>query len=797
MKTRPRPLFIVCAGLLHWITPAALAEPDLQARLAALEQRLDAARVEHHIPGMALAVVLNDEVILARGFGMRDLEQGLAADPETKFAIGSSSKAFTSLLVGMMVDEGKMSWDEPIRLHAPEFRLSDADAAQRVTIRDLLCHRSGLGRTDLVWMSGGASREQIFEAVGRAELAAPLGQKFQYNNLGYMAVGLATAQAAGASWEDLIRTRIFAPLGMEASDTSISTMLADPRASKGYMWDEGAQKFRHLPMRSIDSVRPAGAINSSILDMSRWVRLQLGRGQFEGQRLISEDSLAQTWTRQIEVAPGLGYGLGWMLREWNGTPVVEHGGNIDGFAAQVALLPDRNAGFVLLTNVSFTSLVAESQGWVWEALFPAPADPAGGMTAAQLAPYAGKFRFAEMSVDVTVLEKDGRLYCDVPGQTAYELKWPDADGKWAFALTDTIKVAFEKAPDGSIPSLTMYQAGLEFKMPRVSADGTVTLPAEPGPFTADQLREFTGTYHFAEADHDWRVLIKNDRLAIDVPGQTVYTLKWPDADGFWFFEVTPAIKVSFERAPDGSIARLLCHQGGQTSTLPRTAPGDEADLPTIDALMALRLAGAASLADRGAIRITGAMRLLEQGIDATFLSLTDPAGPFRFEMNMGPHGSITMACDGHATWAESLGAPPEPIIGEHASAVRRQATFFFPKDLRATFATTEVLRREMLGDRPVIIVRARSADASRQVTEYIDAATGLPLKEDSITTLPGLGPVPASAVFDDYRDFDGLMLPGTVTIESPTTGRTVLTIESVATGDQAGPEAFRAPAQTK
>ena len=134
--------------------------------------------------------------------------------------------------------------------------------------------------------------------------------------------------------------------------------------------------------------------------MSRWLRLQLGRGSFDGQRLVSEKNLRETWTRAIDVAPGVGYGLGWMVHDWNGTPMIEHGGNIDGFAAEVAMLPEKGAGFVLLTNVSATPLAAEAQHLVWEALFPTPGADDGAMRASELAPYTGKFRFDQLGVDV-------------------------------------------------------------------------------------------------------------------------------------------------------------------------------------------------------------------------------------------------------------------------------------------------------------------------------------------------------------------------------------------------------------
>ena len=403
------------------------------------------------------------------------------------YAIGSTTKAFTSLLVAMMVDEGRMSWDEPVRTHLPAFRLSDPEADAEVTIRDLLCHRTGLARTDLLWANGRATADQIFAALATAELKDPFRRAFNYNNIGFLAAGEAAASAAGIPWTALLQTRILDRIGMLDTVTSIEAMQQRPNASKGYVWDDEQASFRNLPMRSIASCAPAGAINANVLDMSRWLRLQLGHGSFDGQRLVSEKNLRETWTRAIDVAPGVGYGLGWMVHDWNGTPMIEHGGNIDGFAAEVAMLPEKGAGFVLLTNVSATPLAAEAQHLVWEALFPTPGADDGAMRASELAPYTGKFRFDQLGVDVTVLVKDGKLCCDVPGQTVYELRWPDEEGKWAFALTDTVKVSFEKDSEGAVASMAMYQAGLRFVLPRVNVPPAADVTLSPA--TEAQLRE--------------------------------------------------------------------------------------------------------------------------------------------------------------------------------------------------------------------------------------------------------------------------------------------------------------------
>ncbi len=212
------------------------AEPTLEQRLARLTKELEMQREDLHIPGMAMAVVRGDKLIYSHGFGRADLENDTPVTPETLFAIGSSTKAFTASLIGMLVDEGKMSWDDPVTKFLPyfELKIDTDDSEARVTIRDLLAHRTGFTRMGILWAGGAVSREEVLRTATRAEPWSPFRKKFYYNNVAFLAAGMASSVAAGSSWDELLAERLLTPLGMKSSSSSIRTAQRDARLSLGY-----------------------------------------------------------------------------------------------------------------------------------------------------------------------------------------------------------------------------------------------------------------------------------------------------------------------------------------------------------------------------------------------------------------------------------------------------------------------------------------------------------------------------------------------------------------------------------
>ena len=311
------------------------------------------------VPGCAVAAVRGGKVELAAGWGHRDREAGLPVTKDTLFAIGSTTKAFTVTTIGALVDEGLLEWDRPLRDYVPGIRLHDSVVTDRLTIIDLLSHRSGLPRHDLTW-AGHPDRSRA-DIVGRLRflpLSRDLRQEFQYCNLGYLVAGHVVDVLSGASWEDFLRGRLLGPLGMGRSNLSVEEMRADPDHAAGYERRDGA--IVPVPQRPLPAVAPAGGINSSAADMARWMLAQLGGGQLDGATVMSAATLARQHTphmlvperRDLEGITEYAYGLGWAIGRYRDRRLVVHAGGIDGFMAHCMLLPDDGAGVIVLANSS-------------------------------------------------------------------------------------------------------------------------------------------------------------------------------------------------------------------------------------------------------------------------------------------------------------------------------------------------------------------------------------------------------------------------------------------------------------
>lgn len=342
-----------------------------------LRRYIEQEQAAWQVPGLALAVVRGDEVLLAEGFGLRDVAGGLPVTPDTLFAIGSSTKAFTATALGLLVDQGRLDWDRPLREYLPFFRMHDPLAGERITPRDLLCHRSGLPRHDLVWYGSDASRRELVERIRHLEPSKDFRSVWQYQNLMFAAAGLLAGELAGSSWEELVRQQIFEPLGMRSANFSVLASQQAPDHALPYRLDSDGRVVQ-VPFRRLDAVGPAGSINASLRELSAWVRLQLSGGKVGERQLVSPATLAQIHTPHMvvpeapplifeEVQP-LGYGLGWFVQSYRGRRLVHHGGNIDGFSALVSFLPQQQIGVAVLSNLDGNALPAALSYRVYDLL---------------------------------------------------------------------------------------------------------------------------------------------------------------------------------------------------------------------------------------------------------------------------------------------------------------------------------------------------------------------------------------------------------------------------------------------
>jgi len=311
------------------------------------------------VPGCAVTAVRDGRVELASGWGLRDREAGLPVTPDTLFAIGSVTKAFTATTVGALVDEELLEWDRPLRDYVPGVRLHDPFASDRLTIVDLLSHRSGLPRHDLTWLGHpGRSRDEIVRSLRFLPLSRDLRQEFQYCNLGYLAAGYVVEALSGVPWEDFVRARLLEPLGMGRTTMSVTEMLADDDHAAAYTRRNGA--IVPVPQRPLPAMAPAGAINSTAADMARWLQVQLAGGQLDGATAMSPDTAQRQLTPHMLMPdpgdmPGLtqhAYGLGWTIGRYREHKLAAHTGGIDGFQTNCMLLPDDGIGVLVLTNTS-------------------------------------------------------------------------------------------------------------------------------------------------------------------------------------------------------------------------------------------------------------------------------------------------------------------------------------------------------------------------------------------------------------------------------------------------------------
>ncbi|HKI34225.1 MAG TPA: serine hydrolase [Gemmataceae bacterium] len=345
---------------LTFFVPAAPAAESIDA--AAVDAIVRDGLKSWQVPGAALAIVRGDEVVYLKAYGVREVGTDKAVTPDTLFAIASCSKAFTATAAGLLVDDGKMTWDDPVRKHLDWFHLSDPLADRDASIRDLLCHRTGLARHDFLGSGTDLGRDDIVRRMAHVRPAHPFRSAFEYNNNMYLAAGQAVGAASKGSWDEIVTKRLFEPLGMKGATCSAKEAGKDPEHALPHRRKKDGT-VEVLPWHDyLDRIGPAGSIYASARDMARWLRFQLGDGTFEGQRVLKAETLAETHSPQVVVrlegpvkvaypdTLQLAYGLGWFVHDHRKHLAYSHTGGLEGFRARVVLLPKEKLGLVLLMN---------------------------------------------------------------------------------------------------------------------------------------------------------------------------------------------------------------------------------------------------------------------------------------------------------------------------------------------------------------------------------------------------------------------------------------------------------------
>ena len=359
----------------------AQAEP-----IAGLDSYVNEAMRTWQVPGLAIAFVRNDTVLLARGYGVLKAGQPVRVTDQTIFAIASLTKSFTAATAGILVDRGVTGWDTLTRSLLPDFRLRDSWVTENITLRDMLVHRTGLTSGDWLRLSGQNNRAEILQQMRLLEFDASFRTRYFYNNLMYLAAGEAIAARAGRSWDLFVREELFVPLSMRRTNTSTCALRDMDNVASPHEWSEG--KPLVVPQLNLDNAASVGGINSSVSDMANWLRMQLADGEFEGKRVLSHASLAEMHRIQvaIPIRPALaarypevrfmGHGMGWLVQDYRGVKLLRHSGWIDGFRSEAALLPEKRVGIVILSNrgnQGFANDLPDAlRNWVLDRILSAP-----------------------------------------------------------------------------------------------------------------------------------------------------------------------------------------------------------------------------------------------------------------------------------------------------------------------------------------------------------------------------------------------------------------------------------------
>jgi CubicO group peptidase (beta-lactamase class C family) len=508
---------------------------------------------------------------------------------DTLMAIGSSTKAFTAFTLGTLVDQGKVEWDKPVRNYIPWFRLYDAQAGERLTPRDLVTHRSGLPRHDLVWYNNRtSSREDLVRSLAYLPPTADLREKWQYNNMMFLTAGFLVETLTGKSWEEAVRMLVFEPLGMARSNFSVVESQKDKDFALPY--DEREGKVVKIPFRDITIVGPAGSINSSANEMSRWVTVHINGGKFGGKEVIGANALADLHTPYmttggVSTRPDItapDYALGWMVDNYRGHRRVHHGGNIDGFSAMVSFLPNDGLGFVVLTNRNGTGLPEllirtaadrilglEAVDWIGDAAKKLAEGEAVGKKAEEkkttrrrqgtapahkLDEYAGDYRHPGYG-DLKVTLKGIQLSFTYNSITTPLGHWHYETfngGKAEDPTFEDMKLTFRADVNGNVVGVAVpFEASLDDIYFVKKPDARLSDPA--------YLQKLLGSYTLAS--QTVTVSLKGDTLTLFIPGQPVYDLV-PEVGGEFSLKQAKIVRVRFLEDAKGQVTGVEISQPG-------------------------------------------------------------------------------------------------------------------------------------------------------------------------------------------------------------------------------------------
>ena len=538
-------------------------------RLAGIDTAIARILKEFNAVGVTVSVVEKNNVLLAQGYGYKDLDSKKSVTPQTLFQIGSCSKAFTTTLMGMLMDEKLLDFNKPVSEYMPELKFKDDNLTKNVTTTDMMTHRTGLPRHDLAWYLRGAttSRAEVLKSVRYFEASAGLRETWQYNNFMFMAQGALAEKLTGKTWEKLVQERIFDPLSMKSSKHSTADMLKSADYSFGYSYNEKKKKIKQEDAYHFSGMEPAGSIASNAKDMSEWLKVWINVGKHNGKELFSSNFYNQAIKTQMSTANTpdkrelnlftYGYGFGWFIKGYKGHHLVEHGGNIDGFSSTTAFYPNDSIGIFVSVNQNGSAVQGVIRNWISDRLLnvektdwvlqikPKKDDKKedkkddkqadlgqkkGTKMTHNMADYVGKYKNDGYGT-IVVFKNDTSLFAFFGKDTArlahyhYDVfklvsdKLEEEDDE-----EGGLKFRFNIGYDGDISSM---DAKLESAL---KSEIVFAKEAAEIKVTAADLKKYEGEYTISGATV--KVAVKDNALRMTVPGQPEYELLPSKTDEF-------------------------------------------------------------------------------------------------------------------------------------------------------------------------------------------------------------------------------------------------------------------------
>jgi CubicO group peptidase (beta-lactamase class C family) len=777
-------IFAVSLPQAAFAQVSAQTSADLQTRLAAIEQKVEARRKELGIPGMSLAIVKDGEVIFAKGFGYKDFAKQAPATADTQFAIGSVTKAFTAMSVLMSQEEGKLSIDDNPKKYLPYFKINDADIDKNITIRDLLTHSSGLAGTDLAWLTGKLTREEIIKVAGEAVPTAKLREKFQYQNVMFAAAGEIVARVQKQSWQKYAFEKILKPLGMTNSTMSVADMQKTKDFSLGYDYNAETKETRLLPTRALEEIAPAGAINSSAKDMAQWIKFILAGGELNGKRLVSEKSFAEWLKPQQKISPDgkTSYALGWGVTDRKGVKVLQHSGGIDGFNSFISVIPEKKLGYIMLTNVSESSLGNEMQQIIWQNLIEdKKVDESVKLPLKAMEKLVGKYRFEAAGFDVEVKIENENLMLIVPGQPVYSL---ERTGERQFKIVgapDGFSVKFTPA-QGDATEIYLQQPQGNYILPRINVDGSVT--KNPTVSTDNPAKELIGKFIAEDGRGIIEIKETDGKVALVIEGQPPYEMKQKEKDVYSSPVLPDTYSLKIKRAASGKIEGIVLVQPeGEFAFKLLESAANSTPKITVDEVMTKTIAalgGEANWRKLNSREVKFDLEAPQQGIKGYGTRYAKAPNFSASNTTFTALGKSIATDFGYfdgTSGGEILSfLPPEIYTSKRIEDLKLESDFYNLLNWKSGLKSSEITGTEKVGDEEAYVVRFLPEKAS-DYTYYISTKTFLPLKKSSVAD--GASEIRVTQTFSDYRAIDGVMIPFKSVTDSPMLGDVIITVKEV------------------